>query len=725
MVFSLGALALDSRSVRKWIVLLALAAAAAPAHAGLPTSTTVLSSANPSAQGQMVTFTATVFAASGTPTGTIVFADGTTPIGTAQLVDRRASFSTSGLAAGTHSITATYQGDAAYDGSVSPPLNQMVAGAPGTPTTTSLASTQNPSTAGQLVTFTATVSCPGGSPSGTVQFFRDGVYFAFASLNGNQAVVQTSDLTEGSHAITADYSGGSGCAGSTSAPLVQVVNAAPRTATSINLVSSPNPSVAGDPVTFTATVSSSAGPPPGFVQFTDGGVQIGTAALVNGKAAFSTAALAVGTHLVRAWFAGDATFAASSSATLSQLVRSADTRPAFTSSANPSAFGQPVVFQAQFDPACTGTAAFLDGSAWQASAPISPSGTAYWTATALSTGSHQIAVVYAGGAICPTSSAATLSQVVAPAQTITVMSAEPAPEGGFTLTAKVEAVPPGGGVPSGTVVFRDGGAVIATAALNAQGVAAATAPLNAAVEHAVTAEYQGGPNHAPSASLRLGELNDLSKPYFESAYVVNSASYAAGLAPGAFSTVFGARLAGATAMASPPYPDTLAGVQVRINGAPVPVVFVSSRQINFLAPASLAPGTAEIVVSNSLGTSQPVTVDVHAALPGIFYDVASGYGAILIAGTADTTLTRPAAAGEYLEIYCTGLGGVDETSRTSLPVTVGMGQLRLEPVYAGLNPVFPGLYQVNVQVPAGLTGEQTLTLEAGGRSSNAVKVRVQ
>jgi uncharacterized protein (TIGR03437 family) len=246
------------------------------------------------------------------------------------------------------------------------------------------------------------------------------------------------------------------------------------------------------------------------------------------------------------------------------------------------------------------------------------------------------------------------------------------------------------------------------------------------VQHAVRAEYQGGADHRASTSLRLGGLNDLAKPYFETSYVVNAASFAAGLAPGAFSTVFGFRLAGGeTAVAEMPYPGSLAGVEVKINGSAAPIVYVSDQQINFLVPASVPPGTAEVVVSNSLGTSLPVAVPVSETLPGIFYDVASGYGAILIAGTADTTLTRPAAPGEYLEIYGTGLGGVDESSRTLLPVTVVMGSLRLAPSYAGLNGGYPGLYQVNVEVPAGLTGEQTLTLEINGLQSNTVKVRLR
>ncbi len=695
------------------------------ALAGLPTSTTVVSSANPSAQGQTVTFTATVFAASGTPTGAVVFMDGTATIGSALLVDRRATYATSMLAVGSHSITAVYQGDGAYDGSYSPPVTQVVLAGPGTPTTTTLSSVPNPSTAGQIVTFTATVNCPGGAPSGTVQFFRNGVYLSISPLAGGVAVMQTTDLAEGSHSMTAAFSGGDGCAASTSAALLQVVNAAPKTPTSVNLTASPNPSVAGDPVTFTATVSSSQGPPPGTVNFTDGGVQFGTATLSNGKAALTTSSLSAGTHLIRAVYPGNSAFSASNSPNLSQTVRSADTRPVLTSSANPSVFAQPVVFQVQLDASCTGTVAFMDGQAWQASVPIAAGGLAQWTANALSVATHEIVAVYAGGALCPTSSAATLAQVVQPAATITTLTASAAGDS-IAFTATVQTVAPGGGTPSGPVVFRDAEAILATVALNAQGSASATVAMNPAGEHAVTAEYQGSGNHAASASLVLSDLTNLDKPSFEGAHVVNSASYAAGLAPGAYSTVFGLRLAaGATALASIPYPTSLSGVQVAVNGAPVQVVYVSDQQINFLAPLATAPGTAGVVVTSPAGSSREAAVSVYAALPGIFYDAVSGYGAILIAGTADTTLTRPAAAGEWFEIYCTGLGAVDSTNRTVLPVAVTLGGVRLTPAYSGLNSVYPGLYQVNVQIPPGLTGEQTLTLEIDGRTSNAVKVRLQ
>jgi hypothetical protein len=96
------------------------------------TTTTLTSGANPSTLGQAVTFTATVTAAGGTPTGTVVFRDGGTTLGTVDLdAAGQATFTTSSLQLGTHTITAEYLGDANFSGSVSPGLDQDVQFEPG------------------------------------------------------------------------------------------------------------------------------------------------------------------------------------------------------------------------------------------------------------------------------------------------------------------------------------------------------------------------------------------------------------------------------------------------------------------------------------------------------------------------------------------------------------------------------------------------------------------
>src|SRR5207344_3413558 len=125
-------------------------------------TTGLASSANPAVVGASVTFTATVTGTA--PTGNVAFtADGTTlsgcgtvalPAGSAN--SKTAICSTASLAAGTHSIVATYAGDAANNGSTSSTLSQVVNNQ--TASTTGLASSANPSLVGASVTFTATVT---------------------------------------------------------------------------------------------------------------------------------------------------------------------------------------------------------------------------------------------------------------------------------------------------------------------------------------------------------------------------------------------------------------------------------------------------------------------------------------------------------------------------------------------------------------------------------------
>jgi hypothetical protein len=130
------------------------------------TTTSMVSSVNPSTPGQSVTFTATVNVTGAfVPTGTIEFFDGATSLGTRAVGAGQAALSTSTLTLGSHSITAIYSGDSNNGGSSSTPLTQNVNQAT---TTTGVVSSVNPSTPGQSVTFTATVT--GASPTGTVQF---------------------------------------------------------------------------------------------------------------------------------------------------------------------------------------------------------------------------------------------------------------------------------------------------------------------------------------------------------------------------------------------------------------------------------------------------------------------------------------------------------------------------------------------------------------------------
>lgn len=192
------------------------------------TTTTLTSDNNPSTYGQAVTLTATVTSGAGTPAGTVTFKDGATTLGTGTLDGSgQATLITSSLSAGTHSITAVFDGGANYLSSTSQALTQTVNQAS---STTALASDINPSTYGQTVTFTATVTSSGGTPTGTVTFRDGAVVLATVTLDGSgQATYMTSSLFVGAHSITATYNGDANFTGSSSAGLTQMVVTPPST----------------------------------------------------------------------------------------------------------------------------------------------------------------------------------------------------------------------------------------------------------------------------------------------------------------------------------------------------------------------------------------------------------------------------------------------------------------------------------------------------------------
>jgi hypothetical protein len=279
------------------------------------TTTTLVSSVNPSALNQSVTFTATVSSGLGTPTGTVTFTDGASPLGTSTLVNGQASFSTASLALGSHSITAAYGGDANFQTSTSSMLTQVVLAG----TTTGLVSSVNPSLPSQPVTFTATVTGSGGTPSGTVTFKDGANTLGTGTLASGQAGFSTSSLALGSHSITAVYGGDANFQGSTSAALTQAVRAPTSTAVTSNV----NPSGLGEAVTLTASVSANSGTPTGTITFKDGSSTLGTASLSGALQATLTATtLTPGSHSITAVYGGDANFGGSVSSALTQVVSS-------------------------------------------------------------------------------------------------------------------------------------------------------------------------------------------------------------------------------------------------------------------------------------------------------------------------------------------------------------------------------------------------------------------
>ena len=188
------------------------------------TTTTLSSSPNPSTYGQAVTFIATVTSSLGAPPPdgeTVSFMKGTAVLGTGTLSGGSASFMTSTLSVGTNAIKAVYGGDSNLPASTSKAVSQVVSKAA---TTTTLASSLNPSNVGQSVTFTASVATQfSGTVTGTVTFYDGTTALKTVGLSGGVAKYTTSTLSSGSHTITSTYNGNANFDGS-SASMTQTVH---------------------------------------------------------------------------------------------------------------------------------------------------------------------------------------------------------------------------------------------------------------------------------------------------------------------------------------------------------------------------------------------------------------------------------------------------------------------------------------------------------------------
>jgi len=480
------------------------------------TTTQLGASANPSVFGQLVTFTAAVAAiapGAGTPTGTVTFKDGATVLGTGTLNAGTATFTTTAsLGAGNHSITAAYGSDTNFAGSASAALTQVVNRAS---TTTTLGALSSPSVYGQGIAFTATVApvAPGaGTPTGTVTFMDGAAMLGVATLNNGSATFNvTSPLAVGSHSITAVYSSETSFSASTSSVGTQIVN---RAGTTTALSQSLSSSMYGQAVTFTASVSPvapGAGSVSGTIKFLDGATTLGTATLSGGTASASFT-LAAGSHSITASYAGNASFSSSVSTAVTQSVSPANTTTTLTTSGATSVSGQTVTFTATIAPVApgagiaSGTVTFMDGATVLGTGTVNASGKATFATALLSVGSHSVTAVYAGSANFGSSTSAAVAQTVGKNSTVTALnsSAKPSVSGqSVTFTATVTASAPGGGVPAGTVTFKDGTTTLGTVTLNSAGVATfATATLSVA-NHSITAVYNGSASSLASTSAAL------------------------------------------------------------------------------------------------------------------------------------------------------------------------------------------------------------------------------
>ena len=311
---------------------------------------------------------------------------------------------------------------------------------PGTLASTIVVQSSGPTSLyGQTINLNAvvTASTPGsGTPTGSVTFLDGSTTLGTVVLQDDQATLSITNLMVGPHSITGIYSGDSQFTASTSAVVGTSVE---QDATSLNLISSANAADAGQPVTFTATVSPDApgsGTPTGTVTFEDGMTALGSASLSGGKAIFTTSGLAPGSHSISVQYGGNGDFLASDSAaftltviassfptqpvpTQSAPTQSAPTQSALTASARSSTHGKPVTLTdtvklrgaARGTP--TGTVMFMIGGKVLRIVALNR-GKAVFKTASLPVGSDRIQAVYAGdGSFGPSTSGILVERIVA------------------------------------------------------------------------------------------------------------------------------------------------------------------------------------------------------------------------------------------------------------------------------------------------------------------------
>lgn len=379
-----------------------------------PTTTALTSSLNPATVGQSVTFTATTTSPYGTPTGSIAFTDNGTPLSTVALNGSGiATFTTTSLVIGSHTITATYVPTPTFAAS-SATVTQVVNGLPDA---TQLTAAPNPALALAPVVLTATVTAAGGTPTGTVSFLDGAQTIATATLNAaGIATATVTFATTGVHILTATYNGDATFAAGTSAPFPETIQA---NATGTAVAVAPNPAGAFQPITFTATVTSptASSVNTGTLTFTVSGNPVGTATIANGVAIFTVSTLAPGTYTLIGSYSGGGAFAPSTSGPVTFVVVPAGTTTTLTAAPNPALLGTPVTLTATVSSGgsglATGTVTFLDGTTpLGAAVPVGAGGFATLTTSTLALGVHSVTANFSGSTNFAPGSATTQVTIV-------------------------------------------------------------------------------------------------------------------------------------------------------------------------------------------------------------------------------------------------------------------------------------------------------------------------
>jgi hypothetical protein len=497
--------------------------------------------------------------------------------------------------------------------------------------TVALSSSANPSIYGSSVTFTATVNGNVGSPTGTVSFSDGTTVLGSSSISSGTASLTTSALAGGTHSITASYGGNSSYTTAQSTALSQLVNPATM---SLALSDSATATINfGDSVTFTVAVTPASAT--GNVTFSDGSTILGSAAITNGQAVYTTSSLDAGTHSITASFAADGNFLATTSTVLTATVSAIGVTVnvcyvlggACVQAGGTSTYGDNATFNITVvpdkvspgQPVPVGKVSIHDG------APANPAtafdsadnkaGGVSFSTSALTGGQHDIGGNFDGDGVHYFGQVSTTPAVwiVNPAASATnlVSSANPsATSSSVTFTATVAGLP-GRATPTGNVDFNDNfnnaNTKIGSGTLDASGKTTFSTPNLQAGTHTITAVYNAAGtdhNYAGSTSAPLQQVVVI-KPKITLFFPSHTApppitnGGPAGMSFDIVGVNFGA---------------TQGTVTFNNNAiAAGDILLWSDQKITTRVPANAQPGNAPVIVTTSDGkVSDPVNFTVRA-----------------------------------------------------------------------------------------------------------------
>jgi uncharacterized protein (TIGR03437 family) len=257
---------------------------------------------------------------------------------------------------------------------------------------------------------------------------------------------------------------------------------------------------------------------------------------------------------------------------------------------------------------------------------------------------------------------------------------------------------------------------------------------------------QNSLGYAATANIGVNVKMAAAKPVVAGGGVVNAAGYQAGVAPGAWISIFGQNLAAstrvltATDLVNGNLPNTLGGVSVQIGDQAAFMDYISPTQINVQAPALSGANVAQVVVSTAGGASDAVAAALQPILPAFFasqsYVAAVRADGVLITGIASTAsgTTSAAKPGDLVSLFGTGFGATTPdvapglVGQTAAPlindVTITIGGAPAIRSFAGLSAA--GLYQFNITVPGLSDGDHEVIARIAGQvTPSGILLKIQ